>query len=120
MATATMTKTAPVLHEPAAFQTFSLLGKRDISTELQYVKLSENRKALGPSTWGKTDFEEDREELVPVVIHDVRGDESRYALDTHGFQLIKHRTRLNKEAFAVNENITGTYYAEIAEVVKRV
>jgi len=120
MATATMTMTAPVVHEPAAFRTFSLPEKHNILTELQYVKLSENGKALGPSTWGKTDFEEDREELVPVVVQDIRGDESRYALDTHGFQLIKHRTCLSKEAFAVNENIIGTYYAEIAEVVKRV
>ncbi|KAI1356406.1 hypothetical protein F5Y01DRAFT_323838 [Xylaria sp. FL0043] len=120
MATVTTTMPALVLHEPAAFRTFSLPKKHNISTELQYVKLSETHEALGPSTWGKTDFEEDREELVPVLIQDVRGDESNYTLDTHGFQLVKHRTSLNKTDFANNENVTGIYYAEIAEVVKRV
>ncbi|KAI1419987.1 hypothetical protein F5Y12DRAFT_720073 [Xylaria sp. FL1777] len=120
MATATMTITAGVLHEPAAFNTISPPRRHNISTDLQYVRLSEKGEVLGPSTWGKTDFEEDREELVPVLVEDIRGAESHYNLDTHGFQLVKHRTCLSKDAFSNSENVTGTYYAEIAEVVKRV
>ncbi|KAI3320506.1 hypothetical protein HD806DRAFT_235059 [Xylariaceae sp. AK1471] len=120
MSTATVTITTGALHEPAAFTTFSLPDKHDISTELQYVKLSAAGEALGPSTWGKTEFEEDREELVPVLIQDIRGKENQYALDTHGFQLVRHQTCLSKDAFADGNNIVDIYYPETAEVVKRV
>lgn len=120
MSTATMTTTALSPHSPATFMTFSPPAKHNISTALQYVKLSAAGEALGPSTWGKTDFESDREELVPVVIHDVRGNENQYTLDANGFQLVKHKCSMTKKEFAEEGNIEKIYYPEIAEVVKRV
>lgn len=121
MSTVTVTMSALAQqHEPAMFATLSPPTKHNISTSLQYVKLSQAGEALGPSTWGKTDFEEDREELVPVVVQDIRGNENQYTLDTHGFQLVKHKSTISKEDFTEGTNIENIYYAETAEVVKRV
>jgi hypothetical protein len=120
MSTVTLTMSAPVQHDPAMFATISPPSKHDISTSLQYVRVSETGEALGPSTWGKTDFEEDTEELVPVIVQDIRGNENQYALDSHGFQLVKHKSSMSKQDFGEGNNIEKIYYAETAEVVKRV
>ncbi|KAI4198761.1 MAG: hypothetical protein LQ350_005084 [Teloschistes chrysophthalmus] len=93
---------------------------RNFQTQLQYVKVSDDGKALGPSTWGRTDYEEDREQLVPVTIHDARGQQEQFSLDRNGFQLIKHKTVMQKDHYTSDENIKNIYYPEVEQMVKEV
>ncbi|KAL9030354.1 MAG: hypothetical protein Q9196_001517 [Gyalolechia fulgens] len=90
----------------------------DFETELGYVRVSDDGIALGPSTWGKTDHEEDRDQLVPVTIHDVRPRQEAFSLDKNGFQIVKHRTVMNKDDYLDDENIKKTYYPDLEQMIK--
>ena len=119
--TTTITHTATTTSQTASLDPISAASAdkpRDFQTQLQYVKVSEDGKALGPSTWGKTDYEQDREQLVPVTIHDARGRQADFNLDKHGFQLIKYPTIMKKEDYMNEENIKNIYYPEVEQMVK--
>ncbi|KAL8735809.1 MAG: hypothetical protein Q9166_000673 [cf. Caloplaca sp. 2 TL-2023] len=118
--TTTITRIANQPATPGPFSAVSTDHPRDFQTTLQYVKVSEDGKALGPSTWGKTDYEEDREQLVPVTIHDARGRQRDFNLDKNGFQLVKHVTAFKKEDYTSEENIKNAYYPEVEQMVKDV
>ena len=118
--TTTVTHTTSQPAVPGSISAVSTDKPRDFQTQLQYVKVSEDGKALGPSTWGKTDYEEDREQLVPATIHDARGRQGDFSLDKNGFQLIKHTTVMKKEDYNSEENVKNIYYPEVEQMVKDV
>ena len=53
-----------------------------------------------------------------VTIHDVAGDEDQYALDSHGFQFVKHASR--EEEFLDDQTIKAGYYPEVEQLLKDV
>lgn len=50
-----------------------------------------------------------------VVIHDIRGEEESYLLDSHGFQIIRHTSSVDD--FKDDAKIQSTYYPEIEEIL---
>lgn len=55
---------------------------------------------------------------LPVVIHDISGEEDEYTLDTHGFQFVKHESK--EKDFLDVEKIKAEYYPETEQLVKEV
>lgn len=55
---------------------------------------------------------------LPVVIHDISGEEDKYTLDTHGFQFVKHESK--EKDFLDAEKIKAEYYPETEQLVKDV
>lgn len=45
------------------------------------------------------------------------GEEDKYKLDVHGFQLLKHRSK--QQTFDDDQRIKSEYYKECEEVYKR-
>ncbi|RYP43596.1 hypothetical protein DL770_011591 [Monosporascus sp. CRB-9-2] len=54
----------------------------------------------------------------PVVVHDIRGKEVDYTLDTHGFQLFRHESK--EKEFLNLEKIKKEYYHETEQLLKGV
>ncbi|KAH8799349.1 hypothetical protein F5884DRAFT_742412 [Xylogone sp. PMI_703] len=54
----------------------------------------------------------------PEIIHDVRGYEPEYKLDTHGFQFEKHTTALTPEEFKDRAIVNSRYYPESIALYK--
>jgi hypothetical protein len=51
-----------------------------------------------------------------VIIHDIAGDEDKYTIDSHGFQLVKHESK--EKDFLDDEKIKAEYYPEIEQLLK--
>jgi hypothetical protein len=51
-----------------------------------------------------------------LLVHDVRGTEDKYTLDTTGFQIYKHES-IEKD-FLDEEQIKAVYYPEVEELLK--
>jgi hypothetical protein len=66
---------------------------------------------------GKTVINERPVVPTPVAIHDITGEEDKYTLHTHGFQLIRHES---KEKTVDDEaRLASAYYAECEELYKK-
>jgi hypothetical protein len=55
---------------------------------------------------------------VPVMITDISGDEHKYTLESHGFQLYRHESA--EKEFLDPAKITGDYFAETEQLLKDV
>jgi hypothetical protein len=55
---------------------------------------------------------------MSVVVRDITGDEDKYVLDIHGFQLYRHQTR--HVDFFDEAAVTTAYFAECIELLKEV
>lgn len=53
---------------------------------------------------------------LPVTVHDISGEEEKYTLDSHGFQIYKHLS-LEKD-FLDDEEIKASYYPETEQLLK--
>ncbi|KAI1128593.1 hypothetical protein F5Y10DRAFT_277291 [Nemania abortiva] len=53
-----------------------------------------------------------------TMIHDIRGNESQYTLDTKGFQIVKHSSK--EKDFFDEEQIKRIYYPETEELLKKI
>lgn len=51
-----------------------------------------------------------------VVVHDIAGDEDRYTLDSHGFQIYRHESK--EKDFLDGEKIKAEYYPETEQLLK--
>jgi hypothetical protein len=51
-----------------------------------------------------------------VVIHDIAGDEDKYTIDSHGFQIVKHESK--EKDFLDDEKIKAEYYPEVEQLLK--
>ncbi|ORY70467.1 uncharacterized protein BCR38DRAFT_504051 [Pseudomassariella vexata] len=70
----------------------------DVTTDLNYFKVNE-----------------DDHPHVPDYSHDIRGNEFLYALDTNGFQIVKHASK--ERDFINDEQIKRICYPEIEELL---
>lgn len=54
-----------------------------------------------------------------VTIHDVTGEEEKYALDSHGFQFLRHESKLRSlEDYQDEELVKAKYYPESVDLLK--
>ncbi|CAK7206507.1 hypothetical protein SEUCBS139899_009303 [Sporothrix eucalyptigena] len=59
------------------------------------------------------------QDIVEVAMHDVRGHESEFKIDTHGFQYLKVNSAMAKEDFDYDERIEEKYFPEVEEWIRR-
>ncbi|KAJ3496717.1 hypothetical protein NLG97_g2456 [Lecanicillium saksenae] len=59
------------------------------------------------------------EQVSDIEIHDIRERESGFTLDTHGFELVRHETRLTNDDFENDESIRREYYPEIIDFISK-
>jgi hypothetical protein len=55
---------------------------------------------------------------VKATVKDISGDEAKYNLDDHGFQLVNQVTKVTD--FLDEENVKQNYYPEIEQLLKEV
>ena len=53
---------------------------------------------------------------MDVVVKDITGEESKYTLDSHGFQIYHHTSK--EKDFLDDDKIKAEYYPEIDQLLK--
>ena len=89
---------------------------RDVVAEFNYYKDPGDGSPPAPSYVGKPETYERPAETRTMVVHDIRGEEDRYTLDTTGFEIYKHVSQ--ETAFEDDEEIKKIYYPEVEELLK--
>ena len=51
-----------------------------------------------------------------MIVKDISGEEHKYTLDSHGFQIYKHES--NEKTFLDDEKIKAEYYPETEQLLK--
>ena len=51
-----------------------------------------------------------------VTVHDISGEEDRYALDSHGFQIYRHESQ--EKEFNDDDKIKAEYWPETEQLLK--
>jgi hypothetical protein len=54
-----------------------------------------------------------------IDIHDIRGNEDAFKIDTHGFQLVRDSTSMSNDDFEQDSIIRQRYYPEIISLVTK-
>lgn len=89
---------------------------RDVTTSFNYYKDPGDGSPPEPSYIGRPETYERPAETQTHVVHDIRGQEDKYTLDTKGFQIYRHVSQ--ETAFADDEQIKRQYYPEIEDILK--
>lgn len=89
---------------------------RDVVAEFNYYKDPGDGSPPAPSYVGKPETYERPAETRTMVVHDIRGEEDRYTLDTTGFEIYEHVSQ--ETAFEDDEEIKKIYYPEVEELLK--
>jgi hypothetical protein len=90
---------------------------RDVNATFNYYKDSADGSPPAPNYANKpSTYVRERLERQKVV-HDIRGREDQYTLDTTGFQIVKHESAEND--FVDDEQIKRVYYPETEELLKK-
>ncbi|CCM01543.1 uncharacterized protein FIBRA_03599 [Fibroporia radiculosa] len=99
--------------------TAALLTPRDVPTTLNYYSpigdeipyqyVSEPPQGVPQNNIGT--------DTKPVTIHDARGREPEFSIDTSGFQFVKHSSA--EQEFDNEEKIQSVYYKEVEELLKK-
>ncbi|MGH8259663.1 MAG: CmcJ/NvfI family oxidoreductase, partial [Steroidobacteraceae bacterium] len=89
-------------------------GARSVEAQIVYVAPGSfiNRRFVAPGVEHNTG----RYESHVVPVRDARPIAAHFALDTHGFQLLPHRSRVRD--FFDREEVDAAYPDEVAEAVK--
>jgi len=90
---------------------------RDIVTTFNYFKDPEDGSEPEPSYVDKPLSYERPSIPQQLVVHDIRGSEDKYTLDTTGFQIYKHES-VEKD-FRDDAHIKAVYYPETEELLKK-
>ncbi|KAI1408298.1 hypothetical protein F5Y13DRAFT_204988 [Hypoxylon sp. FL1857] len=90
----------------------------DVDTTLNYFKDAEDGSPPKPTYVDKPETYERPVVSHPVHITDVRGRESEFTLDGHGFQYVPHVAQ--EKDFADDEHIKAVYYPETEQLLKDV
>jgi hypothetical protein len=91
-------------------------GLRDVHTELHYYKDNEDGSPPHPTYIDRPETYERPFETHPVTVHDVRGRDHEFTLDSNGFQFFSH-TATEKD-FVDDEQVKASYYPEVAQLLK--
>lgn len=90
----------------------------DVQTTLNYYKDPGDGSEPEPSYVNKPQTYDRPTEPLGVTVHDIRGEESKYTLDSTGFQVHHHLS--TEEDFLEDEKIRKEYYAETEQLLKDV
>jgi hypothetical protein len=90
----------------------------DVKTTLNFFKDNEDGSAPRPTYVDKPETYERPFEKHSVTITDIRGDEDKYTLDSHGFQIVSHISE--EKDFLDDKLIKEGYYKEVDELLKEV
>jgi len=101
---------------PATVKTNSY-QPRDVNTIFNYFKDNEDGSPPHPSYVGKPETYYRPTVPLKATVHDIRGSEDKYTLDTTGFQVFKHESK--GKDFADDEHIKSVYYPEIEDILKK-
>lgn len=90
---------------------------RDVTATFNYYKDPADGSPPAPNYVNKPSSYERVPIPQQLVVHDVRGTEAQYSLDTTGFQIYNHES-VEKE-FLDDEKIKAVYYPETEELLKK-
>jgi hypothetical protein len=90
---------------------------RDVTTIFNYFKDNEDGSPPHPSYVGKPETYYRPTAPLQTTVHDIRGSEDKYTLDTTGFQVVKHES--DEKDFADDQHIKSIYYPEIEDILKK-
>ena len=90
---------------------------RDVEAIFNYYKDPEDGSPPAPNYVNKPGSYERVPISQRLVVHDVRGKEGQYTLDTTGFQIYNHES-VEKE-FLDDDKIKAVYYPETEELLKK-
>jgi hypothetical protein len=90
---------------------------RDITAIFNYFKDNEDGSPPHPSYVGKPETYYRPTVALQATVHDIRGSEDKYTLDTTGFQVVNHESA--EKDFADDEQIKSVYYPEIEDILKK-
>ncbi|SMY29942.1 unnamed protein product [Zymoseptoria tritici ST99CH_1A5] len=105
-------------HVAPALKVTSKPRKHDVETILNFHKDNEDGSPPAPTYVGRPETYERPVDAHKVTIHDVTGDEDKYTLDSHGFQLVPSVS--GEKDFLDDDVIKETYYKEIDQLLKDV
>lgn len=88
----------------------------DVVAQFNYYKDPGDGSKPAPTYIGKPETFERPSEPLNHVVHDIRGSEQKYTLDTTGFQVYKHDSQ--EKDFVDDEEIKRIYYPEIEQILK--
>ena len=97
-------------------RTKELLKPRDVEAIFNYYKDPEDGSPPEPNYVNKPQSYNRPPISQRQVVHDVRGTEDQYTLDTTGFQIYKHESK--EKDFVDEEQIKSVYYPEVEELLK--
>lgn len=89
---------------------------RDVVAEFNYYKDPGDGSPPAPTYVGKPETYERPSETRTTVVHDIRGEEDKYTLDTTGFQIYTHVSQ--ETAFEDEAEIKRVYYPEVEDILK--
>ncbi|OIW33145.1 hypothetical protein CONLIGDRAFT_163280 [Coniochaeta ligniaria NRRL 30616] len=89
-------------------------AKHDVATTLNYYK--DTGAPPHPTYAGKPESYDRPTESLNVVVKDISGEESKYTLDSHGFQIYHHESK--EKDFRDDEKIKAEYYPEVDQLLK--
>ncbi|ESZ90872.1 hypothetical protein SBOR_8741 [Sclerotinia borealis F-4128] len=111
----TLTEQAPSEHI-TKFETNSTTP-HDIQGVLNYYLDPEDGSPPEPNYVNKVTSYDRPVHSVELTVHDIRGSEDQYTLDTTGFQVVNHVSQ--EKDFVDEEKIKNDYYKETEELLKR-
>lgn len=92
------------------------LKRNDVETSLNYYKPNEDGSPPHPTYVDRPETYERPYESHKIVVHDARGSEDHFTLDSNGFQFYKHAAQ--EKDFLDDEQIKDGYYKETEQLLK--
>jgi hypothetical protein len=89
---------------------------RDILATFNYFKDNEDGSPPEPNIVSKPQTYQRPATSQQLTVHDIRGSEDQYTLDSTGFQIVKHKS-VEKD-FLDEERIKSIYYPEAEALLK--
>ncbi|KAI1211107.1 uncharacterized protein F4807DRAFT_50345 [Annulohypoxylon truncatum] len=123
MATAVATTQLPLAFESrleGSVQSTHSKKRHDVPTSINYYKDPGDGSLPMPIVIAENTVKNERPHIPQqVTIHDVTGEEEKYALDSHGFQFLRHESKLESlEDFQDEELVKSEYYPESIQLLK--
>jgi hypothetical protein len=99
------------------YQTAQVSKGRDVTGTFNYFKDAPDGSPPAPNIVNQPASYIREFQHRQKVVHDIRGTEDQYTLDTTGFQIFKHESA--EKEFVDDERIKRVYYPETEELLKK-
>ncbi|KAI1453387.1 hypothetical protein F4805DRAFT_443620 [Annulohypoxylon moriforme] len=96
--------------------------RHDMPTNINYYKDPGDGSLPMPIVIANNTVKNERPHIPQqVTIHDVTGEEEKYALDSHGFQFLRHESKVKSlEEFQDEEIVKSKYYPESVRLLEEI